>query len=360
MNDLYQTQENNARIKCIGIGGGGGNAVRHMIHHQLQGVEFYVMNTDRQVLDLLPLDEEHKIPLGPQLTHGLGAGGNPNVGREAAHESEKAILDVVQDADLIFLSAGMGGGTGCGAIAPIAKMAKSEDVLTVACVTEPFRFEGAKRKRVAKEGLAELKNQVDALILVSNDNLLSMIGRKPLKMAFGLCDDVLRQCVQTITDLIMVPALINLDFADVKSILKNSGLSFFGIGMAEGGELEHPAQEAAQRAVTSPLLKHQLKGAKKALVNITGGPSMSLFDSQEAIETIKAATSEDLELIYGVAINENLNDAIIVTLIATGFEETETETLQQKTKPFFQDVIEPSFRNMAGDVEVASFAMDLA
>lgn len=310
-----------ANIKCLGIGGGGCNTIHRMVKCQLNGVDFYAMNTDKQVLDKSPLEPTHKVVLGPKLTNGLGAGGNPVIGREAALESEEKIRSIIKGTDLVFISAGMGGGTGCGAIPIVAKIAKDEGVLTVACVTEPFKFEGIKRKRIAQVGINELKEHVDALIVVSNDNLLSIVGHKPLPMAFGMCDDILRQCVQTITDLIAVPALINLDFADVQSVLKNSGLSFFGIGMVEGEE--DNAAKAAQKAVASPLLKNNLFGAKKAIVNITGGPQMSLFDSQEAIEVIRNATSDDLELIYGVAINEQLSDAIIVTLIATGFSETQ-------------------------------------
>ncbi|MGM9961390.1 MAG: cell division protein FtsZ [Allobaculum sp.] len=306
----------NADIRVIGVGGGGSNAVNRMISDNVQGINCYVANTDVQVLKSSPA--ENKLVLGNDATKGLGAGGNPEVGRKAAEESEQEIREAVKGADMVFVTAGMGGGTGTGAAPLVAKLAKEEGALTIAVVTRPFTFEGKRRSKNAEEGIEELKKYVDSLIVVSNDNLLEVIGRKPIEEAFQAADNVLRQGVQTISDLISVEALVNLDFADVRSVMQNQGRALIGIGMADG---EDKAITAAEKAIQSPLLESDIAGAKSAIINITGGDKVSLYDAQNAVAVIQDAAGGDVDCIFGIAINEQLGDAIIVTVIATGFEE---------------------------------------
>ena len=305
-----------ANIKVFGVGGGGSNAVNRMVVDGVQGVEFYVVNTDVQVLETSPC--ENRIVIGKDTTKGLGAGGNPEFGRKAAEEAESDIRAAVKGADMAFITAGMGGGTGTGAAPFIAKICKEEGALTVAVVTRPFSFEGRRRANNAKQGIEELKNYVDSYIVVSNDNLLEVIGRKPIEEAFQAADNVLRQGVQTISDLIAVPALVNLDFADVRSVMMNQGRALIGIGMAEG---EDKAVSAAEKAIQSPLLEAQIAGARSAIINITGGDNVSLYDAQNAVAVIQDAAGGDVDAIFGIAINEQLGDSIIVTVIATGFDE---------------------------------------
>lgn len=305
-----------ANIKVFGVGGGGSNAVNRMVAGGVKGVDFYIANTDVQVMKKSPC--ENKIILGKDTTKGLGAGGNPEYGRKAAEESEQEIREAIKGADMVFITAGMGGGTGTGAAPLIAKTSREEGALTVAVVTRPFTFEGRRRANNAKEGIEELKKYVDSLIIVSNDNLLEVIGRKPIEEAFQAADNVLRQGVQTISDLIAVPALVNLDFADVRSVMANQGRALIGIGMAEG---EDKAVSAAEKAIQSPLLESQIHGAQSAIINITGGDKVSLFDAQNAVSVIQDAAGGEIDCIFGIAINEQLGDAIIVTVIATGFEE---------------------------------------
>lgn len=305
-----------ANIKVIGVGGGGSNAVNRMVMDGLQGVDFYIANTDVQVMKSSPV--EKKIVLGNDSTKGLGAGGNPEVGRKAAEETESEIREAIKGADMVFITAGMGGGTGTGAAPLVAKLAKEEGALTIAVVTRPFTFEGKRRSNNAEQGIEELKKYVDSLIVVSNDNLLEVIGRKPIEEAFQAADNVLRQGVQTISDLIAVPALVNLDFADVRSVMANQGRALIGIGMADG---EDKALNAAEKAIQSPLLESDITGAKSAIINITGGDKVSLYDAQNAVAVIQDAAGGDIDTIFGIAINEQLGDAIIVTVIATGFED---------------------------------------
>lgn len=314
MSDLQFEQV--AKIKVFGIGGGGCNAVNRMVSEGVKGVEFYVANTDLQVLNQSPV--ENKIILGREITKGLGAGADPEVGRRAAQENESEIREAIKGSDMVFITAGLGGGTGTGAAPMFAKIAKEEGALTVAIVTKPFTFEGKKRLLSAESGLAELKEHVDSMIIVSNNNLIEVIGRKPLMEAFQAADNVLRQGVQTITDLIAVPALINLDFADVKTIMESQGSALIGIGMAEG---EDKARAAAEKAIQSPLLEAQITGARNAIVNITGGESITLFDAEDAMALVREAAGNDIDAIFGVAINEKLGDSIIVTVIATGFDQ---------------------------------------
>ncbi|MBQ1509101.1 MAG: cell division protein FtsZ [Erysipelotrichaceae bacterium] len=304
-----------ARIKVFGVGGAGCNAVNRMVNDGVKGVDFYVCNTDLQSLNLSKC--QNKIVLGKETTKGLGSGGNPEIGQKAGLESEEEIRKAMAGADMVFITAGMGGGTGTGAAPIFAKAAREIGALTVGIVTRPFDFEGRKRMDQANVGIEQLKQYVDSLIIVSNNQLLSVIGKLPMTESFKEADNVLRQGVQTITDLIAVPAFINLDFADIKSVMSGKGTALIGIGMAQG---ENKAKDAASRAIKSPLLEAQIKGAKSAIINITGGPSISLQDSSIAVEYIKEAAGNDIDIIYGVAINESLGEAIIVTVIATGFE----------------------------------------
>lgn len=305
-----------ADIKVIGVGGGGSNAVNRMVTDGVQGVDFFIANTDVQVMKNSPANS--KLVLGADITKGLGAGGNPEIGRKAAEESEADIRSAIDGADMVFITAGMGGGTGTGAAPLVAKLAKEEGALTIAVVTRPFTFEGKRRGNNAEDGIEELKKYVDSLIVVSNDNLLEVIGRKPIEEAFQAADNVLRQGVQTISDLIAVPALVNLDFADVRSVMANQGRALIGIGMADG---EDKAITAAEKAIQSPLLEADIAGAKSAIINITGGDKVSLYDAQNAVAVIQDAAGGDIDCIFGIAINEQLGDAIIVTVIATGFED---------------------------------------
>ena len=312
-----------ARIKVIGVGGGGNNAVNRMVEEGVEGVEFYVANTDLQVLKRSPV--KNKIELGRDLTKGLGAGGEPEIGKKAALESEADIRQVLEGADMVFIAAGMGGGTGA---APVfAKIARELGALTVGVITKPFTFEGMKRKKQAISGIEELRSNVDSIITVSNDRLLQLIGGRPMQEAFREADNVLRQGVQTITDLIAIPAFINLDFADVSAVMKNRGNALIGIGMASGDD---KAKEAAKRAISSPLLEVSVAGAKDAIINVTGGPNISLFDANIALETISQEVGDDINTYLGIAINENLDDDIIVTVIATGFEEDKEDEFEQR------------------------------
>ena len=301
-----------AKIKVVGIGGAGSNAVNRMVQEGVQGVEFYVANTDLQALDISPV--ANKIQLGKE---GLGAGGNPDNGRKAAVESEDEIRKAMEGADMVFLTAGMGGGTGTGAAPLFAKIAKELGCLTVGIVTKPFSFEGRKRMVQAENGLEQLKEYVDSLIIISNNKVLEVIGHIPFEDAFKEADNILRQGVQTITDLIACPAMINLDFADIKSVMEGQGSALFGIGMADG---DNKAQEAAQRAIQSPLLEAQIAGAKSAIINVTGGSTMSAYDASEAVDTIREAAGNDIDIIFGVAINDKIGDSIIVSVMATVFD----------------------------------------
>lgn len=306
-----------ASIKVVGVGGAGNNAVNRMIESGVEGVEFIVMNTDAQVVNMSKADK--KLILGIKTSKGLGAGANPDIGRQAAIESKEEIKEMLKDADMIFIAAGMGGGTGTGATPIIAKIAKDLGILTVSIVTKPFGFEGKMRSVFALQGIEQIEQNIDALITISNDKLLNMIGGVPLKDSFKEADNILRQGVQTITDLIAVPALINLDFADIRTVLSCKGTALFGVGIGSGKD---KAIEAANKAISSPLLESSFKGAKNAIVNVTGGDTMTLFDANDAVDIIRqAACSNDINIIFGVAINQHLEDDMIVTVIATGFED---------------------------------------
>ena len=317
VDDIDITLGNNAKLKVIGVGGGGGNAVQNMITSGLQGVQFICANTDMQALSRN--NAPVKIQLGEKLTKGLGAGANPAVGREAALESVNAIREAIGDADMVFVTAGMGGGTGTGAAPVVAQTAKEMGALTVGVVTKPFSFEGARRRRFAEEGLEEFKQHVDCLITIPNDRLLQVVDKRTsMKDAFKLADDVLRQGVQGISDLISVPGLINVDFNDVKAVMTNAGSAMMGIGTAKGDE---GAAAAAENAVKSPLLDSTIEGAKGVLLNITGGPNLSLMDVNEASKIITDVVDPDAIIIFGANIDESMEDEIRVTVIATGIDE---------------------------------------
>ncbi|MED1441656.1 cell division protein FtsZ [Aeribacillus composti] len=319
-----------ATIKVIGVGGGGNNAVNRMIEHGVQGVEFIAVNTDAQALNLSKA--ETKMQIGAKLTRGLGAGANPEVGKKAAEENKEQIEEAVKGADMVFVTAGMGGGTGTGAAPVIAQIAKDLGALTVGVVTRPFTFEGRKRAMQAAGGIAAMKEAVDTLIVIPNDRLLEIVDKNtPMLEAFREADNVLRQGVQGISDLIAVPGLINLDFADVKTIMSNKGSALMGIGVATG---ENRAAEAAKKAISSPLLETSIDGAQGVLMNITGGTNLSLYEVQEAADIVASASDQDVNMIFGSVINEDLKDEIIVTVIATGFRETEINPSKQEARPF--------------------------
>ena len=306
-----------AKIKVIGCGGGGNNAVNRMIETGVKGVEFIVANTDLQVLNNSKAPV--KIQIGKDLTNGLGAGANPNVGREAALESKQDLEDALKGADMVFVTCGMGGGTGTGAAPVIASIAQELGALTVGIVTKPFSFEGKKRMEQAIAGIEELRKNVDTLIVIPNDRLREIIDKSTtIVESFREVDNVLRRGVQSISDLIAVAGLINLDFADVKTVMEKRGEALIGIGIGTG---ENRAKEAAQEAVSSPLLETSISGATDAIINVTGGNNLTLFEVEEAVEVIRTSANTDINTIFGAVINENLNDEIIVTVIATGFEQ---------------------------------------
>ena len=306
-----------AKIKVIGVGGGGCNAVNRMIESGVQGVEFIVANTDLQVLNVSKA--ETKLQIGKSITNGLGAGANPDVGREAALESKKEIEEALSGADMVFVTCGMGGGTGTGAAPIVAEIAQDLGALTVGIVTKPFRFEVKKRMDHAEIGIEELRHHVDTIIVIPNDRLRDIIDRTtPMMEAFKEVDNVLRRGVQSISDLIAVSGLVNLDFADVKTIMSKRGNAIIGIGIGVG---ENRAVEAAKQAVSSPLLETTIDGATDAIINITGGNSLTLFEAEDAAEVVRNAANTDINTIFGAVINENLNDEVIVTVIATGFDD---------------------------------------
>ncbi|SDF07000.1 cell division protein FtsZ [Sporolituus thermophilus] len=305
-----------AAIKVIGVGGGGNNAVNRMIASGLQGVEFIAINTDAQAL--LLSQASYRIQIGEKLTKGLGAGANPEIGEKAAQESREEILKALRGADMVFVTAGMGGGTGTGAAPVVAECAKEVGALTVGVVTKPFSFEGRRRQLQAEAGTAKLKEKVDTLITIPNDRLMQVVDKRTsIVEAFRIADDVLRQGVQGISDLIAVPGLINLDFADVKTIMMDQGSALMGIGIATG---DNRAVAAAEAAIKSPLLETSIDGAKGVLLNITGGTSLGLFEVNEAAEIIARAADPEANIIFGAVIDEKFNDEVRVTVIATGFD----------------------------------------
>lgn len=322
-----------AKIKVIGVGGAGNNAVNRMIESGVKGVDFIVANTDLQVLN--NSNAPVKIQIGEKLTNGLGAGANPDIGREAALESKDELKASLEGADMVFITCGMGGGTGTGAAPVIADIAQELGALTVGIVTKPFYFEGKKRMSHALAGLEELKKHVDTLIVIPNDRLREIIDKSTsLVDSFKEVDNVLRRGVQSISDLIAVAGLINLDFADVKAVMEKRGNALIGIGMGVG---ENRATEAAKEAVTSPLLEASISGATDAIINVTGGSNLTLFEVEEAAEVIRSSADTDINTIFGAVINENLNDEIIVTVIATGFDKEEEKKEEPKRNTIIDD-----------------------
>ena len=315
-NSFAMQPENFAQIKVVGVGGGGSNAVDRMISEGLRGVDFISVNTDAQAL--LMSGAPQRIRIGDKLTRGLGAGGNPDVGMKAAEESSQELDEVLHGADMVFVTCGMGGGTGTGAAPVIAELVKKTGALTIGVVTRPFSFEGSRRQNLAMEGIEALKEKVDTLIVIPNDRLLEIVDKKAsMTDAFRTADDVLRQGIQGISELITVPGLINLDFADVRSIMSGGGTSLMSVGVASG---ENRAVEAAEITVSSALLDVTIDGAQGILFNITSGPSLSLYEVNEAAEIIKRKAHPDANIIFGAVIDENLDDELHITLIATGFE----------------------------------------
>jgi cell division protein FtsZ len=322
MSDSLPMVDNFASIKVVGIGGGGGNAVNRMIEEGLGGVEFIAINTDAQALILSKA--KTRVRIGDKLTRGLGAGGNPEIGRKAAEESSDELYEVLRGADMVFITSGMGGGTGTGGAPIVAQVAKELGALTIGVVTRPFTFEGSRRIQSAEAGIEALKSQVDTLIVIPNDRLLQIVDKRAsLQDAFRQADDVLRQGIQGISELITVPGLINLDFADVRTIMSEGGAALMAVGRATG---EERARKAAEEAISSSLLDVTIDGARGILFNVTGGPQMSLFEVNEAAAIIKETAHPDVNLIFGAVIDENMGDEIRITVIATGFEQSRVAT----------------------------------
>jgi cell division protein FtsZ len=305
-----------ARIVVIGVGGAGNNAVNRMIDENIQNVEFYVMNTDKQALGTSKAP--NRIVIGENVTKGLGAGGDPEVGKKAALDSQDKIKDIIKGADMVFIAAGMGKGTGTGAAPVVAKIAKDSGALTVAIVTRPFTFEGPKRIENSVQGLSELKDAVDSIIIVSNDKLLMSSGNAPINQAFQESDRILAQSVKTVADLILVPAMINLDFADVRSTLKGSGIALIGYGTGHG---PNKAEDAAENAINSPLLEASISGARRAICAVTCGSGVTLYEAQECVARINEQAGGAVDIKFGVAINPNIQDSIVVSVIASDFTE---------------------------------------
>ena len=327
-----QEIEQFVNIKVIGIGGSGNNAIEEMANHPINGLKLIALNTDLQALSLSQASQ--KVQIGKLTTRGLGAGGDPEVGKKAAEEDRNMISKVLEDADIVFITAGMGGGTGSGAAPVVAEIAKREGALTIGVVTRPFTFEGRKRIVQAEQGIEELKKQVDALITISNDRLLSMISKDTsVKEAFEITDRVLRQSVQAIADLITIPGLINLDLADVRAVIKNAGFALVGIGLGRGN---NKATTAAEAAISSPLLEVSIKGSSSLLVNVTGGLDMSLYEINEIVDLVSKAAGSEANIVFGAIISENMKDEIRVTVIATKCEkymeenQKNIETIQEK------------------------------
>ena len=327
----FQNEEQNtfATIKVVGCGGGGNNAVNRMVDAGLRGVEFISVNTDRQALG--QTNAQVKIQIGEKLTKGLGAGAIPEVGRRAAEESREEIASALKGADLVFITAGMGGGTGTGAAPVVAEIARDLGTLTIAVVTKPFNFEGKQRMKNAEAGIAELKQHVDTLVVIPNDRLLQVVNKGTTMLeAFRIADDVLRQGIQGISDLIAVPAMINLDFADVKTVMESGGMAHMGIGVGKG---ENKLVEAAKNAIASPLLDSNIDGARAVLINVTGGEDISIVDINEAANLIMEAADPDANIIFGAGIDETMGDEVRITVIATGFEKTPFPSKEPARKP---------------------------
>ena len=340
MQPVTQVPESYARIKVIGVGGGGSNAVNRMIEQGMGGVEFIAINTDSQAL--LLSNAPRRVRIGEKLTRGLGAGGDPEKGMKAAEESAEELYEALRGADMVFITAGMGGGTGTGAAAVVAQAAREVGALTIGVVTKPFTFEGSKRSVSAEGGINRLKEQVDTLIVIPNDRLLQIVDKRAsLQESFRLADDVLRQGIQGISELITVPGLINLDFADVKAIMSEGGAALMAVGKGSG---EDRARVAAEQAISSQLLDITIDGARGILFNITGGPNMTLFEVNQAAAIIKETAHPDVNLIFGAVIDPNLGDEVRVTVIATGFERASVPVRKLERAPERRPAAAPAAR----------------
>ncbi len=344
-NDLNYMMDGTATIKVIGVGGAGNNAVNRMIEAGIRNVEFIAVNTDRQTLN--ESKASSKIQIGEKLTRGLGAGANPDIGAQAAEESRGEIAEVLKGADMVFVTAGMGGGTGTGAASIVAATAKELGILTIGVVTKPFTFEGKKRLAQAERGVTSLKGKVDTLVVIPNDKLLQVIDRKTSMVeAFRMADDVLRQGVQGISDLISVPGVINLDFADVRTIMLNQGMAHMGIGSASG---ENRAEDAAKQAIQSPLLETSIEGARGIIINITGGSDMGLHEANTAAELVQRSADPEANIIFGTVIDDSMGDELQITVIATGFEKEE----ERKTNTQYENIVAEAWKRR-GSNNIAS------
>ncbi|HEY2704720.1 MAG TPA: cell division protein FtsZ [Candidatus Dormibacteraeota bacterium] len=351
---MDRTLEGNARIKVVGVGGGGSNAVNRMIRSKLRGVEFIAVNTDLQALN--SSEAPMKMHIGRKLTRGLGAGGNPSVGQDAAEESREELQKLLADADMVFVTAGMGGGTGTGAAPVIAEIVRSQGALTIGVVTKPFRFEGVRRQKAAEEGIAGLQSKVDTLITIPNERLMQVTDKKTtITDAFRIADDVLRQGVQGISDLITYPGLINLDFADVKTIMSGQGAALMGIGFGSG---DTRAADAARDAVASPLLETTIAGAKGILLNITGGNDLTLFEVNEAAQLVAESADPEAQIIFGTVIDDRSNGEVKITVIATGFAPREEIVIA--SSPAYEPAARQYFQTERAPVPVAppSYSVD--
>ncbi len=347
-NDLDYMMDGTATIKVIGVGGAGNNAVNRMIEAGIRNVEFIAVNTDRQTLNESKANS--KIQIGEKLTRGLGAGANPDIGSQAAEESKAEIAEVLKGADMVFVTAGMGGGTGTGAAPIVAATAKEMGILTIGVVTKPFTFEGKKRLAQAERGVASLKGKVDTLVVIPNDKLLQVIDRKTSMIeAFRMADDVLRQGVQGISDLISVPGVINLDFADVRTIMLNQGMAHMGIGCASG---ENRAEDAAKQAIQSPLLETSIEGARGIIINITGGSDMGLHEANTAAELVQRSADPEANIIFGTVIDDSMGDEIQITVIATGFEKEE----ERRQNSQYENIVADAWRKRNTGSSISSMS----
>ena len=345
-NDLNYMMDGTATIKVIGVGGAGNNAVNRMIEAGIRNVEFIAVNTDRQTLNESKANS--KIQIGEKLTRGLGAGANPDIGSQAAEESRAEIAEALKGADMVFVTAGMGGGTGTGAAPIVAATAKEMGILTIGVVTKPFTFEGKKRLAQAERGIASLKGKVDTLVVIPNDKLLQVIDRKTSMIeAFRMADDVLRQGVQGISDLISVPGVINLDFADVRTIMLNQGMAHMGIGCASG---ENRAEDAAKQAIQSPMLETSIEGARGIIINITGGSDMGLHEANTAAELVQRSADPEANIIFGTVIDESMGDELQITVIATGFEKED----ERRPGSQYENIVADAWRKRSSNTIASS------
>ena len=346
------TTDETAVIKVIGVGGAGNNAVNRMVDSGIDGVEFISINTDKQALMLSKAPT--KIQIGEKITRGLGAGANPDIGAQAAEESKTEISEAIRGADMVFVTSGMGGGTGTGAAPIVASIAKEMGILTIAVVTKPFTFEGKKRLTQAERGIESLKGKVDTLVVIPNDKLLQIIDRKTTMLeAFKMADDILRQGVQGISDLIKVPGLVNLDFADVKTVMLNTGMAHMGIGRASG---ENRAEDAAKQAIQSPLLETTIEGARGVIINVTGGENMGLHEVNTAAELVQRSVDPEANIIFGAVVDKSLDEDICITVIATGFDkEPGTKETSIGAKPWIKTQSTPVPEKEGLDIDIPPF-----